>query len=835
MIRNTFSLLNILLLIVTIGCTRLSPETTPKEDKKMEALNIPPTFDWQTSRNVELTVTSDIPFVISITSTDEKVVYYKGFHSTYPEPSVIILNIPNYVNSLLFNKSPLYIASSTHITVTYHLPPQTSGISMQAAPAPPEGLLASWNFDENSGSTSNDLLGIRNGTNTQTARVPGISGSALEFDGTTSNVLIPNGGNFNPTGDKISLSLWFRQSEVGAGGALIFQNVKYILRMDAQGRVGFALYIPLYKDIVMTYADRILDTDWHHVAATYDGSTMKLYIDGVLKASGPNSGALNTSTADVIIGKQATLNPFKGTIDEVQVYGKSLTESEVSQIYTTTPHPGNGSSDLISSWLMDDNSGTTVKDYTSTNNGTLTGAVWGTGVKGSCLEFNGTNSNVSIPTATNLNPVNEITVMTWVKAQEYRSSKIFQKGDWDGHGIGLDLWNGWQCGIRMEENTGNSLEWGLGRPILNEWYHIAMTYDGAILKMYVNGQLKNSKAVTGRLKVNTRSVSLGSDNGVQKFFKGSIDEVLLFGKALTQTEIQANFSERNNSPDQDGDGVANADDSYPMDPARVFNNYFPAEGYGSLAFEDLWPSKGDFDFNDLVIDYQFTIVTNAANKVTEVLCNFVIRAIGAGFSNGFGFQLPGTAVKASDIQVEGSVLSGSYITLNPNGTEANQNNITIIAFDNANSIMSAPSGFGVNVVPGNPYVTPVKVVVNIGLTPGVYGINDLKLHNFNPFLIINHERGKEVHLANYPPTSLVNQSYFGTNQDRSDPAAGKYYKSAENLPWAINIASTYSYTIEGVQITSAHLKFAEWAESAGVKYPDWYLNNAGYREIKNIY
>src|SRR3989339_1680713 len=109
MIRNTFSLLNILLLIVTIGCTRLSPETTPKEDKKMEALNIPPTFDWQTSRNVELTVTSDIPFVISITSTDEKVVYYTGFHSTYPEPSVIILNIPNYVNSLLFNKSPLYI------------------------------------------------------------------------------------------------------------------------------------------------------------------------------------------------------------------------------------------------------------------------------------------------------------------------------------------------------------------------------------------------------------------------------------------------------------------------------------------------------------------------------------------------------------------------------------------------------------------------------------------------------------------------------------------------------------------------------------------------------
>jgi len=183
MIRNNSSLFNILLLILIIGCTRLSPETTPKEEKKMESLNIPPTFDWQTSRNVEISVTSDNPFVISITSMDEKIVYYKGFHSTYPEPSVIILNIPNHVNSLLFNKLPLVIGTSTHITVTYHLPPQASAISMQAAPATPAGLLAGWKFDENTGNTSNDVLGVRNGTNTGTTWVTGISGSALEFDG----------------------------------------------------------------------------------------------------------------------------------------------------------------------------------------------------------------------------------------------------------------------------------------------------------------------------------------------------------------------------------------------------------------------------------------------------------------------------------------------------------------------------------------------------------------------------------------------------------------------------------------------------------------------------
>jgi len=56
--------------------------------------------------------------------------------------------------------------------------------------------------------------------------------------------------------------------------------------------------------------------------------------------------------------------------------------------------------------------------------------------------------------------------------------------------------------------------------------------------------------------------------------------------------------------DSDGDGIQDADDDFPNDPARAFINFFPAAGYGSLAFEDLWPGKGDYDFNDLVVVLQ---------------------------------------------------------------------------------------------------------------------------------------------------------------------------------------------------------------------------------------
>jgi len=79
----------------------------------------------------------------------------------------------------------------------------------------------------------------------------------------------------------------------------------------------------------------------------------------------------------------------------------------------------------------------------------------------------------------------------------------------------------------------------------NEWYHIAVTYDGAVLKLYVNGQLNNSRNVSGTLNLNSRPASIGSDNGAQKFFNGLIDEVKFFNAALTQTEIQAAYNNQN--------------------------------------------------------------------------------------------------------------------------------------------------------------------------------------------------------------------------------------------------------------------------------------------------
>lgn len=825
--------IGIFLTLFTTGCRKELPDNGSQDPKNMEELKIASDFNWKTSRDVDFQISSSFATVITILSDDGQVTWYKGYFNGNNGIFSTLVNIPSYISQVKVNGIPANISGNrveVNLDAGYFKSAMTDDL------IPQSGLLASWSFDENGGTTANDGAGTHDGTVSGASWTPGIRGSALDFDGVDGQVLVPNGGNFNPTGGAISFSVWFRMEQVGDDGCLIFQNVKYILKLDAQGRVGFALYTPVYNDVNMSYEERILDTDWHHAAATYDGEEMKLYIDGTLRNTEPNTGNLQTSTSDVYIGKQRTINPFAGIIDEVLVYDRALTAAEVSQIHASTPDPGNGSADLVSWWALNENAGSSAGDSKGNNNGTITGgATWTPGISGSCLHFDGASGNVKVLNASNLNPVNGLTMMAWARTEENKTCKILQKGDWDGHGIGQGKWDGWQVSIRTSDNVSHSIHWGDELPVLNQWYHIALTYDGTILKMYINGQLKNTLAVSGTLKVNTRDLSIGSDNAAQKFFRGDIDECKFFNRALTPTEIQANYNEPAATPDQDGDGIADADDGYPTDPARAFDNFWPASGYGSLAFEDLWPGKGDYDFNDLVLNYRFKTITNAGNKVTEVRAVFAIRAIGAGFSNGFGFQLPDNGLLPADLDVSGSSLLESYITLAANGLEANQEKITIIAFDNVNKLMPSPTGFGVNVDPANPYVDPDTVTLSILCKPNTYAISDFGLPDFNPFLIINLERGKEVHLPDYPPTSLADTSYFGTDQDDTHPSAGRYYKTTGNLPWAINIAENYDYTIEHLQVTTGHLKFATWAESSGTLYPDWFLNKPGYRNTANIY
>ncbi|MFH1296461.1 MAG: LruC domain-containing protein, partial [Bacteroidota bacterium] len=269
---------------------------------------------------------------------------------------------------------------------------------------------------------------------------------------------------------------------------------------------------------------------------------------------------------------------------------------------------------------------------------------------------------------------------------------------------------------------------------------------------------------------------------------------------------------------------------------RAFNNFFPASGNGTLAFEDLWPGQGDYDFNDLVTDYRFKMVTNASNHIVEIFGTFIIKAFGASLHNGFGFQFPTTNINQAQLEASGYQLTSGYITLGSNGLENGQAKPTFILWDDCHDLMPHPgTGTGVNTTPGASYVTPETVEIYVEFTNCSYTLAQLDIGNFNPFLMVGLTRGHEVHLPDYPPTSLVDPSWFGQAQDNSIPSQGRYYKTETNLPWAISIYESFDYPKEKADIVNAYNHFVEWATSGGSSYPDWYQNKPGYRNNSLIY
>ena len=292
--------------------------------------------------------------------------------------------------------------------------------------------------------------------------------------------------------------------------------------------------------------------------------------------------------------------------------------------------------------------------------------------------------------------------------------------------------------------------------------------------------------------------------------------------------------------DSDGDGVADNEDDYPADPLRASNNFYPGVGFGSLAFEDNWPFKADYDMNDMVIDYRFNQVTNANNEVVEIKAKLVLRAMGATFHNGFGIEFPVLPSQVSScvatLKNGSPVPVGNLVSIDPvSGLEKNQAKAVVVLFDDGYNVLpQLYSGIGVNTTSSVPFVTPDTIDLVIKFTAPIS--SDVFVSSvYNPFIFANKTRSTEIHLPNYAPTTLANTSLFNTGEDTSNPSSQRYYKTSNNLPWAINIYEGYSYPVEKVAIVTAFIHFSEWAQSGGVLYPDWYKDISGYRDASSIY
>ena len=320
-----------------------------------------------------------------------------------------------------------------------------------------------------------------------------------------------------------------------------------------------------------------------------------------------------------------------------------------------------------------------------------------------------------------------------------------------------------------------------------------------------------------------------------RFSDEDFNDAVFYATLSPSTAVNRSiYQPMDNPTDSDSDNVSDVFDDYPNDAEKAFDNFYPAQDkMGTLVFEDLWPYKGDYDFNDLVIDYNFNQVTNAENKVTAIVTQVVVRAIGASYHNAFGISL--NTLPGNVESVSGQLITKDYLNLASNGTEEGQSKAVVIFFDDAFNALPYPgTGICVNTYPQYPYVTPDTFLVTINFTEPI-NFSDIGTPPYNPFIIIDQNRDVEVHLPNLPPTDLADTELLGTGHDDSDVTIEKYYVSDIYLPWAINLPESFDYPAEKEDITQTHLVFDKWATSLGFNYMDWYMDKAGYRDNTKIY
>ena len=349
--------------------------------------------------------------------------------------------------------------------------------------------------------------------------------------------------------------------------------------------------------------------------------------------------------------------------------------------------------------------------------------------------------------------------------------------------------------------------------------------------------------------VNKRHAVLLNDNTNNLFLIGMEDinrengsdhdfnDIVFYATSVNSAQAisRTNMNPIDKPGDRDNDGVSDVYDQFPTDPARAYINWYPsATTFGSVAFEDTWPHTGDYDMNDLIVQYRYKTINNAQNNTVEMYADYALEAAGATFNSGFGIQFPfGPSVISS---VTGTRLQSSYpVSLNNNGTESGQSKAVVIPFNNFFSIMppSAP-GNTVNTQPGITTSKPDSIHLKVSFTSPITAAT-LGNAPFNQFTFMTESRGKEIHLPGERPTDKVNSSLFNTQQDNTIPNLNRYYKTVTNLPFGINIPQKFDYPIEGKAINTIYYKFEQWAQSGGTLYPDWYVNKPGYRSSNWFY
>ena len=218
-----------------------------------------------------------------------------------------------------------------------------------------------------------------------------------------------------------------------------------------------------------------------------------------------------------------------------------------------TTFVGTTNAGLLAYWTFDEGTGTTAYDYSGdANTGVVAGAAWVGGMIDSALSFDGETTQVTVSNSPSLNPLNGITIAAWVNAGDWENTpRILEKGNSDDQ-YGLLINGLGQLEFLLSGVTNGTLV--ATPPSDSAWHHLAGTYDGSLMSLYIDGQLTAQQSASGSLAVTIDPLVIGNKLNGSLFFRyyGILDDVRIYGSALSASQIAQLYA-----TDSVGDGIAN--------------------------------------------------------------------------------------------------------------------------------------------------------------------------------------------------------------------------------------------------------------------------------------
>jgi Tol biopolymer transport system component len=405
-------------------------------------------------------------------------------------------------------------------------------------------------FDEDKGEFARDSAGHDGRIHGAKWTKQGKYGAALEFDGESDHVTIPDSSALDFT-EGFTLEAWVDPSEAHEWSSLIAKEdstealpFSYLLYGQGGGEAPVLYTAEDESEYTHNEGETPLPLNaWSHLAVTFDGEHSRIYIDGKLDSVGPALPVKATKGPLQIGGNEVFGEHFAGRIDEVRLYDEALGPEDIEED-GDVPIKAAPAPKPSAAYPFDEDEGEVAHDLSGKHNGTVHGAEWTeAGKYGAALEFNGESDHVTVPASGELDFTEGFTLEAWVDPSEAHnwSSLIAKEDSTEKLPFGYLLYG--EGGLEApafyaaeDESTFEHINGTKALPT-NAWSYLTVTSDGEEMRLYVNGELEET-GPSVPVKATKGPLQIGGNEVFGEHFAGRVDEVRLYGQVLGGEEIE---------------------------------------------------------------------------------------------------------------------------------------------------------------------------------------------------------------------------------------------------------------------------------------------------------